>query len=488
MQSPAETLSHGERDPEAVGQREGFYSPEAEQAMLGGLIAYPGQMGDVDGVEAHLHDPRHRLIFATMRDMAGKGEEIDAVTLNARLALSGRLGDAGGSAYLMGLVDGCGRLHAAGEYADVVRRYGVRRGAATAATRYVQALAKGTPVDGEADALRMALDGAERGLAGTEGTPRMLIEVRAAAVAAGAIPRIPTSIPGLDGAIGGGYMPGWTVIFGAFTGGGKTSICTREAIHHAAKGHPVLIVSLELSAMEVAGRIDQAATPGVELPIWIFADTCDLDAIHQCIQRWVKELRETDPKVLTPIVIVDYLQLVQAGRQQTREREVAIATQTLQRGARKGQYVLIAAAQFNRQSQGEERPQLHHMRESGQIEQSADLALLIAKDGEDRLWAKIAKARWGGAGVEFDLSCDFKTCRLGVMEEYEKYKALSDAVCNYLRLRAGHAKMRDLLMTVKWNGNKHPKRAEVYDAARACRGYEINGNDVKVLEVCVTTL
>lgn len=456
-------------------------SREAEMALLGGLISYPEQILEMpDGVEADLHDPRHRCVFSALKSMWDAKEEIDAVKLKARLELSGRLEDAGGAGYIMELLDGCGRPQAAAEYAAIVSDFARRRTAQSAAKRYLDALGRGEDADAEAETLKKAMERAGDAPASDAGGPRMITEVRVEAEALRALPRIPTSIPGLDDAIGGGYLPRWTVIFGAFSGGGKTMLAVREAIHHASQGRPVLIISLELSAPEMVFRLDGALeTPGIELPIWLWSETVDLEVIAKTIRQWATSIRAMRPDIPTPVVILDYIQLVQAPKQQTREREVAVAVQTLQRLARKHKLILIAGAQFNRASQTEERPHLHHLRESGQIEQSADLALLCAKDGETKLWIQVGKSRWSGAGAEFELSCDFAKCSLGSLSDSARFAELVEAVVKYLKIRGGTDTMRNVRNGIKLNG-KHPSAYDIYDAAMTTTVFTAHGSTVKI--------
>lgn len=328
-----------------------------------------------------------------------------------------------------------------------------------------------------ADYFDHALNQVRGGSTETPAKPRLwtLEEIRAERKAIGVIPRIPSSIPGLDQVIGGGYLPGWTVLFAAFTGHGKTSLEVREAIHHAAAGRPVLYVSLELTRHELDQKIEAATegepSPG-DLTLRIVDEVSDLAGIVSVIERWADELGGGG----TPVVLVDFAQLVQSPAQPSREREVFVAVQTLSRLARKRGFLMIAAAQLNRQSQVDGRPKLHHLRESGGLEQFADLAILLDRTQEDRLSIGVGKARFGGTGRELELAVDFARCRLAPIQESAKWEPLAAKVVEFLSAAGGRAKVRDVCRAV-WFGKGHPTVPDVVSAASATKVFNVGSGE-----------
>jgi replicative DNA helicase len=291
---------------------------------------------------------------------------------------------------------------------------------------------------------------------------------------------IPSSIPDLDECLSGGYRPGWLIIAGAFTAGGKTTFCVREAVHKASLEHPVLYVSCELGAVEVARKIDLASAedgqPPLDLPIWVEDGVTDLPAVISCIEDWA----ESRDGGMCPLVILDYLQRVRAGSQANREREVATVAEELQQLARRTGIILVAAAQLNRQSQSDEKPSLHHLRESGLIEQTADVALLLTKTGPDQLRVSIGKNRWGASGHEVNLSVDFAKARIGALTEAQQMEPLARRVVEFLTGEGGRAKVRDISRRMKING-RHPSTPEIVTAASTTKLFSVANGEAMLV-------
>lgn len=241
--------------------------------------------------------------------------------------------------------------------------------------------------------------------------PQSYLELQAEVELLRAQPRLPLGIAGLDEALGGGVLPGWTVILGAFSGCGKTSLCLRTALNFTVRGHPTLYVTAELSGVEVAARLGGVVPQGDELKtlrIW-YPDGNVLDLV-EVVEEWIRAGAGTS---MTPVLIVDYLQKLRApDGEQNRERQIAVVAETLQMLGRKHGILVIAAAQLNRKSQ-ENDPQLHHLRESGVVEQVADVALLLQKRKELPMKVIVAKHRWGKSDVELEVPVDFERLEFG---------------------------------------------------------------------------
>lgn len=244
-----------------------------------------------------------------------------------------------------------------------------------------------------------------------ESRPRSLLELRERARELDLQPRLSLGLPGVDEAIGGGVLPGWTVILGAFSGNGKTTVCTWEAVHFAAQGHPTLYLTAELSEVEVAKRALAAIEEGTDLPtLRIWYPEGDILAAMSVVKAWSKVNAGQEK---CPVLVVDYLQKLRpADGEPSRERQIAAISEELQRFGRGAGALVIAAAQLNRKSQ-EEGAKLHQMRESGSVEQVADLALMLKKTGATSMTVHVAKNRWGPADAEVELSVDFAKAKFG---------------------------------------------------------------------------
>ena len=311
--------------------------------------------------------------------------------------------------------------------------------------------------------------------------PRGLTEFMTLAEVAGEVQLIPSVFPGLPPEVG--HAPGRLTIVGAFTGGGKTTTCTAESLHLASLGHPVLVVTSELSGVAYARRLSESSTNPHELPIWIMEDPVNVRQAVEEIEVWVSSLPPTPP----PAVVVDYIQRLHADNAPSREREVATVAEELQRITRKLGIICIAAAQLNRQSQTtgsgkkELRPAIHHLRESGLIEQVADLALLIGPIGQDQMFVLVGKNRWGGGvGEEVELVVDWKRSNFGEIEETVLLQSIGEAVANFMAIeKVKKAEKREICQRVKIPGTRrHPNFDQLLKAGMLTHLFLVVGNDV----------
>lgn len=212
-----------------------------------------------------------------------------------------------------------------------------------------------------------------------------------------------TGIDGLNRVLKGGCRDGQLVVIGGRPGTGKSVLMLQFAVAAAATDKPALVVSLEMPRQEIAGRL--AARFGesrvAELPVNFLDTTSNLDAIAALVK--VQHRRKP-----LGMLVVDYLQLldVKGNRQDTRQDRIAAASRTLKRLAMDLQIPVIAGSQLNRDSEKRGKPTMADLRESGAIEQDADVVILISVDrdsGESEL--DVCKHRGGATGrvsVELD--------------------------------------------------------------------------------------
>ncbi len=308
-----------------------------------------------------------------------------------------------------------------------------------------------------------------------EKAPKSLPTLREQAKLMNAQPKTPFGIEALD-AIVGGILPGWSIVIGAFSGGGKTTFTTYMGVHFASLGHPTLMITNELSELEVANRIDQTLdTPSDLEKLSIWYPECDINGVMEQAKEWIESY---DGSEQHPIVIADYLQKFRAGAsEKVRERQVAVIAEAFQYLGRTTKATCILAAQLNRMSQGDEGPRLHHLRESGTIEQIADLAILINKEGDDQAKLTVAKNRWGAAGGEVILSVDWAKSRFGTLTERQRWSEFAMTVRQFiLKANTPSVKIRDICNGTRL-GPKHPNREDVMSAGMATGMYRVQGSD-----------
>lgn len=306
--------------------------------------------------------------------------------------------------------------------------------------------------------------------------PRALPELLELAEKIKGLPRASSCLPDIDGYFGGGHPAGHIVCLGAFTSGGKTTTCIAQAAYSASKGHPVLYITLEISATEVAVKMHSCLNSTIEsyesLNFKVVDGARTIEDIEKLVTQWKAE--QTDEVI--PIVILDYIQRIKVKNSNGREREVGEGAERLQTMARKEGILLFMAAQLNRESAKDEEPQIYHFRESGLIEQVSDAALLIwrPKDTDSQLNVKIGKNRWGG-GVEkkFELGIDFEHCWFGKLNDYQANINLSNCVVEYLQSKGDGKEVRYVSSGVKMRG-KHPSVPQIIAAAVACKKFRVD--------------
>jgi replicative DNA helicase len=208
---------------------------------------------------------------------------------------------------------------------------------------------------------------------------------------------IPTGISSFDADMGG-LFPGELTILAARPGVGKTSFALQVAAHNAESGRLVYFASLEMSAAELSIRLacgesgvsnrlvrigkfgaddSQRLSEALRKQAKVALEIHDRSALTVASIR--REIRKRKKRGLA-LAIVDYLQLVTPDdRRLPREQQVARMVRQLKETAREYEIPILCLCQLNRQADGDETPRLSHLRESGAIEQDADVVLFLSK-------------------------------------------------------------------------------------------------------------
>jgi len=448
-------------------------------ALLGAMILENEVIGDnvVSLVQREMFAyPAHQAIFEAICRLNAEKKPVDLVVLRQELATDRKLETVGGAEYLMSLTDGSPSPANAPAYAQIVVSLFRRRKAMEAMRAASLAVSSGI-VDGQVAKVRQALDELEGNVSPSSADaprPRTLAELRELARELAAEPRIPLGIEALDEALSGGVKARWLIVAGGFSGEGKTSLCVYVAARFSFLGHPALFLTFELAEVEIAAKVDASLQDLNEtLPqLRILAPSGDIGSVIRVVEEWAAE---QDGAELTPVLVVDYLQKVKGPESSSREREVAVVAEELQSVGRRLGIIVFVAAQLNRASQ-ETIPRLHHLRESGLIEQCADVALLLQKTGPDSIRVHVGKNRWGKAGDEVDLGVDFARSRFGPLSDSQRLRDLADRVVQRLEKRRGKATLRDLSAGIRW-GEGHPTTGEILSAASATGRYRVEGTE-----------
>jgi replicative DNA helicase len=443
---------------ESTGQKGALLPPqnlEAEEAVLGAMLANPGAIPVATDVlrGADFWRDTHRHVFEAIYTLYARGSEVDFITVSAELERQGALERVGGREFVHALTEGVPAATAVVHYAEIVREQSILR----------QLVAVGNEIAEmgyrHPDDVHVLLDRAEQKLFAVS-QERRAKDFRAlkdvltesfqritAAKETGGRRGVPTGFKDLDEKTEG-LHPSNLIVLAARPSMGKTSLALNIA-HHAAVDEKaaVAIFSLEMSVGELGDRLISAAArvgshklrnPRLlgdddlykimraiseleQAPIFI-DDTAGLSMFE--LRSKARRLNE---KERLSLIVVDYLQLmVGDGRAENRQQEVAAISRSLKQLARELEVPVVAVSQLNRAPEtrgGDSRePQLSDLRESGAIEQDADLVLFLyekekgsANKGEITL--KIAKHRNGPTGE----------LTLGWVKDYTKFRTLAKA-------------------------------------------------------------
>jgi replicative DNA helicase len=382
---------------------------EAEQALLSALLARNSALDAVaDTCRAeHFSLPVHGRIYEAIRDLSGSGTVANAVTLKGRFDHDPDLAKAGGAGYLANLQGSVITIVNAADYARTIRDLWVRRrlmsicedGMHSATNPAHDAKAALADIQGDLDALDTG-DRTRTMKSLSTALDEAISNAETVHKAGSAVIGIPTGLRDLDRVIGGFHDTDLVVIAGR-PGMGKTSLATRFTEGAAAAGRRVLFFSLEMSSAQLAARMLAGAT-GIAaerqrtgplqsqeiadlvdargpLSAWLY-DVDDASAAD--VTQLRRRIRQASRRRRVDIVIVDYLQLLIGAKAENRVQEISKITRDLKSMAKDFRIPVIAISQLSRkvEERDDKRPVLSDLRESGSIEQDADLVIFCYRD------------------------------------------------------------------------------------------------------------
>ena len=384
----------------------------AERAVLGAVLADNTLISAV-GEVVHPDDfssPAHAQIFAAMLKLDGQSKQVDHLTLAEELKVLGQLVAVGGPAYLMRLDQVVPLASNAVQYAQIVKDQALRRRLANVG-REIQELASS-----ETGELEVLLDEAERKVfllaeKKREGDLRPVSELMEQTLdlldkmkaAATGVTGLSTGYIDLDTQLTGLHA-GELIILAARPGIGKTSFAMNIAVHAALKENKAVgIFSLEMPADQLlmrllasTARVDMKKLRGGRLtphdeekfqemagalynaPIYI-DDSGGLSPFD--LRAKARRVKQKDPRL--SLLVIDYLQLMhQKGKVESRQLEVAEISRALKQLAKELEVPIIALSQLNRKVEERKggKPMLSDLRESGSIEQDADVVMFIHRE------------------------------------------------------------------------------------------------------------
>lgn len=391
------------------------HSIEAEQSVIGGLLLSEKAWDDIAGVigEDDFYREDHRLLFRGLADLADTNKPRDVVTLTEWLRSHGLLDKAGGAGYIGNLAADTPSAANIRAYADIIRersvmRQLIRAGDTITTTAFEPAGQTADEVLGVAE--RTIFSIAEQGRKGQEG-PQGLNAILTKAVNRieelvaneGSFSGAPTGLLEFD-KMTNGLQPSDLLVLAGRPSMGKTSLAMNMVENIAIKERiPVAVFSLEMSAEQLVlrmisswGRVDQSRLrsgrlteedwPKITSAIGIMNENAKLfidDTAGMSPSEMRARARRLKREHDIGLIVVDYLQLMTVpGTKENRTNEISEISRQLKAMAKELDVPVIALSQLNRQveQRDNKRPRMSDLRESGGIEQDADVIIFVYRD------------------------------------------------------------------------------------------------------------
>ena len=388
---------------------------QAEQSVLGGMLLSKDAIADVVEVlrAGDFYRPAHQIVYDTILDLYGRGEPADPVTVSAELTRTGQLMRVGGTPYLHTLISSVPTAANAGFYAEIVAERATLRRLVEAGTRIVQlgygaAAGQGGDVDEVVDRAQAEIyDVTERRTSEDYVRLEQLLqgtmdEIDAISSRGGQSIGVPTGFSELD-QITNGLHPGQMVIIAARPAIGKSTLALDFSRACSIKhGLTSAIFSLEMSKSEITMRLLSAEA---KVPLH------HMRSGHMSDDDWARLARRMGEVADAPLyiddspnltmmeiraksrrlkqrhdlrlVVVDYLQLMTSGKRvENRQVEVSEFSRSLKLLAKELEVPVIAISQLNRgpEQRTDKKPLLSDLRESGSLEQDADMVVLLHRE------------------------------------------------------------------------------------------------------------
>jgi replicative DNA helicase len=392
-----------------------FQDVAAERAVLGAVLMDNSVLANVQEVITadDFSHHAHGSIFSAMMTLDGKNERIDPLTLAEQLKVLGQLASIGGPGYLAQLDQTVPFAQNASEYAHIIKNQSTRRALATVGREILELASQETGDVAELldDAERKVFLIAEKRRAGdlrpmSDLMDEALTLLDTMKKNASGITGTSTGYVDLDNQLTG-LHGGELIVLAARPGIGKTSLAMNIALHVAAvEKRAVAVFSLEMPAVQLLTRmlatharvdmrklrggrltpndeerISEAANELYKLRLYI-DDSGGLSSFD--LRAKARRLKQREDSL--GLIVIDYLQLMhQKGKVESRQLEVSEISRALKQLSKELNVPIMALSQLNRKVEERKggKPMLSDLRESGAIEQDADVVLFIHREDED---------------------------------------------------------------------------------------------------------
>lgn len=386
---------------------------DAEMSVLGGMMLSKDAIADVIEIlrSTDFYRPAHASVYDVVVELFGRGDPADAVTVGAELKRKGELERIGGLPYLHTLVATVPTAANAAYYAGIVREQAQLRSLVEVGTRIVQLgyTTDGADVEGLVNLAQSEVFAVSEQRNSTDYVtleqvvPELYEELERNANRDGGLDGVPTGFLELDAKLNG-LRAGQMIIIAARPGGGKSTlamdICRSCAVHN---NKAAAYFSLEMNRTELSMRLlaaesrvflDRMIKGELETRDWQeIARTLDKisqaplivdDSPNMTMGEIRAKSRRMKQQFDIQLIVIDYLQLLTSGGKsvESRQQEVSEFSRSIKLLAKELEIPIVAVAQLNRDSEkrNDKRPQVADLRESGSLEQDADVVLLIHRE------------------------------------------------------------------------------------------------------------
>ena len=386
---------------------------DAEMSVLGGMMLSKDAIADVIEIlrSTDFYRPAHASVYDVVVELFGRGDPADAVTVGAELKRKGELERIGGLPYLHTLVATVPTAANAAYYAGIVREQAQLRSLVEVGTRIVQLgyTTDGADVEGLVNLAQSEVFAVSEQRNSTDYVtleqvvPELYEELERNANRDGGMDGVPTGFSELDAKLNG-LRAGQMIIIAARPGGGKSTlamdICRSCAVHN---NKAAAYFSLEMNRTELSMRLlaaesrvflDRMIKGELETRDWQeIARTLDKisqaplivdDSPNMTMGEIRAKSRRMKQQFDIQLIVIDYLQLLTSGGKsvESRQQEVSEFSRSIKLLAKELEIPIVAVAQLNRDSEkrNDKRPQVADLRESGSLEQDADVVLLIHRE------------------------------------------------------------------------------------------------------------
>lgn len=384
----------------------------AEKALMGCLLIDNSSLDEISDVgltQDDFYHPQYGIIFQVIRDLHIEALPFDIVTVSSRLNDHGKLEKVGGQSALVAICDEIGSSANVEHYARLIKQKSVLREVVRTATRVMQT---GSNFSGDIESFLQDVEASFFKLTSQTKNSKMMTlkealyenlkELERPARAKGEITGVSTGFPSVDSRLLG-LQPGQLVILAARPGMGKTALALNWAVAAAKQTTlPVAVFSYEMMYAELSMRLlaSEACIDARKLKTKDFNEM-DLRSISGAIQKLsnipiyindsgstnLLDIRSYCRKIKSErglaMIVIDYIGLMPIHvKKQSREQEIAEISRGLKMLANELEVPIVALSQLNRSatSRTDRRPQLQDLRESGSLEQDANIVVLIHRE------------------------------------------------------------------------------------------------------------